>query len=170
MNAKEFFNSKGRRCPKNLKELFDAGYFGNATYDSNNRVYNIHEDTPPPYTADKRISRVDKLALQLLDAAMHCCSVFPSMYPRLPHQTINHYIDIFAENGYLRRVDTESGVQYLELSPKGTEYYTGLKRQPSETRLKNINILLNTFAEPTGTFFGSAIKALSGNQSLDQVS
>ena len=170
MNGKEFYKSKGKRCPSNLKELYDAGYFGNATYDETKRVYNIHRNTPVPYSADKRVSRVDKLSLKLLDAAMHCCSVFPSMFPRIPEQTTVHYIDLFVEHGYFRRVDTESGVQYLELSPQGTTFYEGLKRQPSETRLKTINTLLNTFAEPVGTFVGTTIRALSGNQSQVQAS
>ena len=67
MNGKEFYKSKGKRCPSNLKELYDAGYFGNATYDETKRVYNIHRNTPVPYSADKRVSRVDKLSLKLLD-------------------------------------------------------------------------------------------------------
>lgn len=157
MNGKEFYKSKGKRCPSNLKELYDAHYFGNATYDETKRVYSIHHSTPLPYSIDKRVSRVDKLSLKLLDAAMHYCSVFPSMFPRIPEQTIVHYIDLFVEHGYIRRVDTESGVQYLELSPQGTTFYEGLKRQPSETRLKTINTLLNTFAEPVGRFFGEAV-------------
>ena len=170
MNGKEFYNSKGKRCPGNLKKLYDAGYFGNATYDETKRIYDIHCSTPLPYSADTRINRIDKLSLQLLDAAMHCCSVFPTMFPRIPEQTTAHYIDLFVEHGYLRRVDTESGVPYLELSPQGITFYEGLKRQPIEARLKAINTLLTTFAEPAGTFFGSTLRALSGNQSQVQAS
>ena len=164
MNRTEYYKSKGQKAPSNFKKLFNAGYFGNATYDDKTRTYDIDPETPIPYTYEKKIEGVNKLSLELLEAARLTRSVFPSMFPRIQHQTVAHYIDLFVENGYIQRVDTGSGVQYLELSPQGTSFYEGLKKLPNKQRLENINLLLKTFAEPLGTALGAFWREASKTQ------
>lgn len=157
MNCKMFYKSKGTNVPKSFKKMFEAGYFGNAAFDPATRVYDIHEDTPLPYTYEKKTEGVDNLSLELLEAARLTRSVFPRMFPRIQAQTVLNYIELFVRNGHLRRVNTASGVQYLELSPKGRTFFEELKQMPNKQRVERISILLNAFAEPAGKLIGEAV-------------
>ncbi len=157
MNCKEFYANKRSKVPSNFKKMFDAGYFGNASFDPTKRIYDIHPDTPLPYTYELMTEGVVKLSLELLKAANKTCSVFPRMFPRIHPQAVTYYIDLFIENGYIHTEDTPSGVRSLILTPQGEAYWNGLKGLPNKRRLENINLLLNTFAEPAGRLIGEAV-------------
>lgn len=157
MNCKEYYANKHTKVPSNFKKMYDAGYFGNASFDPTRRTYDIHPDTPLPYTYELMTEGVDKLSLELLKAANKTRSVFPRMFPRIQPQAVTYYIGLFVENGYIHIEDTPSGVRSLILTPQGRTYWNVLKDLPNIRKLENINLLLNTFAEPAGRLIGEAV-------------
>ena len=136
--AKEFGEKYGKKYERKAKEYGALGYFGTNYFNEETRTYCIHESTPCPFDADKRVSRIQTLWLQLLSAASECRSVLPSMYPKLPEGCFERQLNTLVEAGFIRVIPTESGVAYLEIQPAGNRFMTELSKKEQKNILDKV--------------------------------
>lgn len=155
MNATEYCKAKqSPNYKKHIKKFFESGYLGNATYDENKRIYDIDPSTPLPFISNSKVKYIDKLYLQLLEAARGMHSVFPSMFPRVPEQTVTDCIELLVNRGYVSKVDTASGASYLVLTLEGLTFYNELQALPEDRRIERVKNWANALAEPAGKVAG----------------
>ena len=129
--AKEYAEKKGINERK-IKNWFRDGYLGDTTQDPKTRIYDIPEDTPVPYDADRRITRRSSLWKEILDAADLQQAIYPSMYPKMEPEVVQTQIDEFAKGGLLTVRTTKSGCTYLDITQEGHDFLQSL----SEAELK----------------------------------
>lgn len=141
-NAQQYAEKHGVN-KRRIKEWYDVGYLGNATRGESG-VYDIPEDTPVPYKADKRVSRLPTFWLQLLDAAQKQQSIFPSMYPKLQNGTVDRCMADFSEAGLIRIVQTQSGASFLELTTSGYQFMNTLGTNEKKKAFEKISRAITT--------------------------
>lgn len=144
MNAKQFGEKYGKKYIKKIPTWYSANYLGATTKDEKTGVYSIPDDIPLPYSADKRITKLPTLWKQILDAATKMCSLYPSMYPKLPTGVFDRQLQGFVEAGFIRISQTESGDVFLELQPAGYEYLHRLSDSEKSRVFKIANEAVKT--------------------------
>lgn len=142
-NAKEFGEVHGKKYTRKIKAYGELGYLGEHYKDEATGAYCIHESTPVPFDADKRVTRIPTLWMQLLSAATECRSVFPSMYPKLPDRCFERQLDELIKAEFIRIVPTESGVPYLELQHLGFEFMEKLTQKEQRATLDKVEKVIS---------------------------
>lgn len=122
MNASQFGDKYGKKYLKKIRHWYDCGYLGNATRDEKTGVYEIPDDIPLPYSANANVSTMPTLMRDILLAASGCCSLYPSMYPKIKKASFDRMIQECVDANLIDICYTESGDQYLELNPLGLEF------------------------------------------------
>lgn len=153
--AKDFGEKYGKKYTRKVKAYGELGYLGEHYRDEKTGVYCIHESTPLPFDADKRVSQLPTLWLQILTAASRCCSIFPSMYPKLPEGCFEEELSKFVDAGFISIVPTDSGIPYLKLEFAGYKFMNELSKKEK----KNILNKVEKYASIGGTFIQTFIAA-----------
>ncbi|MFI3313278.1 MAG: hypothetical protein R3Y62_05265 [Eubacteriales bacterium] len=119
MNATQFAEKYGKNCRKKVKAWYEAGYLQGATKNIKTGIYDIPEDMPLPYAANKRISKVPSLWKEILKAAESQSSIYASMYPKIHCETFDAAIESLAGMGCIEEMKTQTGATYLVLCTQG---------------------------------------------------
>ena len=142
----------GKDCSKRIPEWYAAGYLGNATKAGK---YNIPEDVPLPFYANKKVSTFPTLTRDILTAASLGCSIFPGMYPKIREDSFERVLQDCVDSQYVRVCYTESGYPFLELTTNGTRFLDNY----TETERKALLIKAFSMAAQ-GISFVAALKSL----------
>ena len=144
MNATGFCEKYGYKYNSRIKSWYEKGYLGNTKQDEKTLEYDIPDDIPLPYCADPRVSTLPTLLRDILDAAAHCCSIFASMYPKIPNGTYDRTEQDFVDQQMIRICYTESGDKYIELCSAGWKFMTEIDSQEREKKLKKVTRLISS--------------------------
>lgn len=155
MNAKEF----ALKCGVSrglVARWYENGYLGAATRDEKTGIYEIPENTPAPYTANPRVNRISSLYLEILKAADRSCSLFPTMYPQIPEETVIQVIDEFVSKGLIRKCTSIVGIDYYVLQSQGAIMLQKLNGEQKDKLLREIQTAIqagSVFITILHTFF-----------------
>lgn len=134
---------------KFVKKCIDEGYLGNVTQNPVTKEYCIEENTPCPYKASPKITKVGTLIQSLLDAAGHNESVFPTMFQRIPKKVYQNRLNELIQIGWIEKIETESGVPYLSQT---VTYYQYIVKGQNEGKLKKALEYINSIASIVSLF------------------
>lgn len=143
MNATGFCEKYGNKYRNRIKKWYEMGYLGNTTQDEKTLEYSIPDDIPLPYCADPRVSTLPTLMRDILEASARCCSLFASMYPKIPKGTYDRTLQDFVDQQLIRICYTESGDEYIELRSAGWKFMTEIDSREREKKLKKVTELIS---------------------------
>ena len=79
----------------------------------------------------------------ILEASARYCSLFASMYPKIPIGTYDRTLQDFVDQQLIRICYTESGDEYIELRSSGWKFMTEIDSREREKKLKKVTELIS---------------------------
>lgn len=122
LTAKQFAERCGRRSTGAVRRWFEAGYLPGATRDEKTGIYDIPEDTPIPYTPNKKTKRNTALWFALLDAADMNRMVAASMFPLIVEKDFEAILQEMIDDELLELVKLSDGRSYLRIRHSGQNF------------------------------------------------
>ena len=142
MNAAGFCKKYGNKYRGKINSWYKNGYLGNTTRDKITHEYSIPNDIPLPFCADPRVSTLPTLMRDILEAASRCCSLFASMYPKIPEDTYTRTVQDFVNQQLIRICYTKSGDIYYELCSAGLKFMSEIDSNERQKMLKKVTVLI----------------------------
>ena len=142
MNATQFCEKYGKKYASKIPKWYEAGYLGNSTKDKKTGEYNIPNDIPLPYSANSNVSTMPTLMRDILLAAAECCSLYSGMYPKIHIDSFDRMLRDCVEAGLIRVCYSESGDQYLQLTPTGVAFLKGTTKEERKVILGKVYKLI----------------------------
>ena len=145
MNGSQFQKRFDIKSGKTVARWYEKGYLGNATKDEKG-IYSIPEDVVLPYSANARVSTLEKLWRDIFRAANKCQAIYPSMYPKFSNGIVEGEIKKLAESGYIEYGSTQSGCRYLKLN---FDHYADFKKLTDRDQLSAIDGIVKMISNGT---------------------
>lgn len=125
MNAKEFAGKHGVTA-RTVARWIAKGYLPYAVQDECTKVYKIPEDTPKPYKGNARVTRIDDLIQEILNAAKLRQAVFPTMFPKMEEEIVEQVMEELNINCYVCILSSSAGDKFPVITEIGVKFQEAL--------------------------------------------